>query len=35
LKSEAEDGKLDVKLINFFESKGICYLCKEELESKS
>jgi len=35
LKSEAEDGKLDIKLVNFFESKGICYLCKEEIESKS
>jgi HD-GYP domain-containing protein (c-di-GMP phosphodiesterase class II) len=33
LLEEANDGKLDKKLINFFIDNEICYLCKDELES--
>ena len=35
LKSEANSGKLDSELINFFIEKEICYLCKDEIENKS
>lgn len=33
--AEAGLGKLDSELIDFFIKKGICYLCKDEIESKS
>lgn len=32
LKSEAQNGKLDGELINYFVENEICYLCKDELE---
>lgn len=32
---EANDGKLDKKLLKFFEDHNVCYLCKSELENIS
>lgn len=32
---EANDGKLDQKLLQFFEEHNVCYLCQDELENIS
>jgi len=35
LKLEAESGKLDTRLVEFFINKDICNICKDEIEDKS